>query len=373
MGFWIAIGVLTVVLVIIGRRYRRLRRRVDFLLDALTNGDTSLHIPEKAPDRKAARQLNQLTEIVQSERQQVKEREVYYEAILRSVGTGIYVVNSQGHIVTSNSSARQLLGREVLTHVSQLPDIASTCPSVTVNQSSVMIGGTEFQIYALHDIHRELEAREARSWTEMARILSHELLNGLAPIISITDTLQGPIEPAEMKEGLEAVNLTAQGLQRFVNSFRQLLNTPRPVVEKIEMQPFMGRMVLMAHHQPDSEGVVIGMKGDDCQALADSNLLTQVCVNLLTNALQALKGVKGAKVEIKVMADPSTVKVDFTNNGPAIPESMALKIFLPFFTTREEGNGIGLSLSRQLMTAMRGSLTLLSHQPVRFRLTLPRA
>lgn len=378
------------------RHYRRHTRRVLFLLDAIENNDNTLHFAEGGDyddDRLVNRALNRVAHILYNVKAETAQREKYYELILDCIGTGVLVLNDNGAVYQKNGEALRLLGLDILTHVSQLNrvdarlarTIASCRPgdrlqtafsneratvNLSVRVSDITVHNEHLRILALNDINSELDEKEIDSWVRLTRVLTHEIMNAVTPITSLSDTLLTLVPEAatheELRNGLQTISNTGKGLLAFVESYRRFTRIPTPEPSLFYVKDFIERMVELARHQYPDAGIRFetDITPDDLILHADENLIAQVVTNLLKNAVQAITSRTDSRDEgrigIRAYCDEAeTLFIEISNNGPAIPPDIAEHIFIPFFTTKEKGSGIGLSISRQIMRVSGGSLTLL--------------
>ena len=369
------------------RLHRRYAHKVLFLLDAIANDDYSVRFSETdlpEADRLVHHALNRMSLMLGQVKNETAQREKYYELILNCVNTGIVVLNSRGDIYQKNNEALRLLGMEVLTHVRQLTrvdarlsELLADCHSgdklqttfnnergtvsLSIRVSGITIREEALRIVALNDINPELDEKEIDSWIRLTRVLTHEIMNSVTPITSLSDTLLTRMEEKdELRQGLQTIHNTGKGLLAFVENYRRFTHIPTPVPTLFYVKEFIGRMVWLARHRfPDTHADFhIDIRPDDLILHADEHLIAQVMTNLLANALQALAAQTDGHISIRAYCDESeAVLIEVANNGPAIPPEVAEHIFIPFFTTKESGSGIGLSISRQIMRLSGGSLT----------------
>ncbi len=369
--------------------YRQPMKNLGFLLDAIENDDTAVrfsevnHPPHTLQVNKA---LNRIAQILYSDKRSIAQREKYYELILDFVDTGIIILGQNGFIYQTNKAALRLLGLPVLTHTSQLSALYSALPNqfnhlstddrlqidlnngaeavhLSLRVSSVTLKDEELRIVSLSNINRELDEREVDAWLKLTRVLTHEIMNSLTPVTSISETLLRlpDAKSPEMQQGLDTIATTSKGLINFVNSYRQLTHLPQPNPAVFEVRPFLERMIHLATHQStfSEVGIFLSRIDDDLMLYADEQLVGQVVTNLLNNALQAIGDNPKGEIHLKAYCDEQqAVLIEVANNGPVISSEEATQIFVPFFTTKPDGCGIGLSLSRQIMRQCGGTLTL---------------
>jgi signal transduction histidine kinase len=235
-------------------------------------------------------------------------------------------------------------------------------------ESSITIQDKNYRIIALNDISHELDEREIEAWIRLTRVLTHEMMNSLTPVTSLSETLltlPSAQQDEELRQGLETIHTTGKGLVNFVMSYRRLTRLPSPEPTLFDVRPFLERMVQLARHQHPSPNVRITLErvDEDLMAFADESMMTQVVINLLKNAVQAIGGTKEGEIRIRAYVDSQDiVRIEVANNGPKIAPEVAEQMFVPFFTTKEEGSGIGLSLSKQMMRLQGGNVSLLPYR-----------
>lgn len=383
--------------------YRQHVRKVLFMLDAIENNDNAFHFSEteEATDaRLINRALNRVAHILYNVKSETAQQEKYYELILDCINTGILVLNDAGAVYQKNSEALRLLGLNVFTHVSQLDRVDSRLTAIlsncrageklqvpfsnergtvnlSVRVSDIVVRKEHLRILALNDINSELDEKEIDSWIRLTRVLTHEIMNAVTPITSLSDTLLGLTEEEaskeEIKNGLQTISSTGKGLLAFVESYRKFTRIPTPEPSLFYVKSFIERMVELARHQnPDTDVIFhTDITPNDLILYADENLISQVVINLLKNAIQAIESDNNTDKEGRICIraycnEAEAILIEVSNNGPAIPGDIAEHIFIPFFTTKEGGSGVGLSISRQIMRLSGGNISLLRGKETTF-------
>ena len=387
------------------RHYRRNIKKVTFLFDAIDNGDFSFNFPTEKrfkEDKILHQSLNRIKLFLQHTREEQMDREKYYEQILNAVDTGILVVDSHDNILQHNQAALRLLDTDVLTHMNQVKGKLKD-EHLAKHETQAMLKDKHVRIIALSDVSHELSNQEVDSWIKLIRVLTHEIMNTITPVTSLSETLLTRVtEDKDLKQGLETIHKTGTELLAFVNNYRRFTHVPQPQPALFYVEPFLERMALLCNHE-----VEISVSPKDLLVYADESLLSHVVTNLLKNAVEAFNGqeklsaernkqdgneqgrnkqecrsadlqsVASKKAFIRLQAYANaqeSIIIDVSNNAGLIPEDVASHIFIPFFTTKPEGSGIGLSLSRQIMRVSGGSLSL--HQDkaqgiTTFRIIIP--
>lgn len=398
MNNQLAIIVLLVILVVLVavniwlyRHYRRNIKKVTFLFDAIDNGDFSFNFPTEKrfkEDNILHQSLNRIKLFLQHTREEQMEREKYYEQILNAVDTGILVVDCHDNILQHNQAALRLLDTDVLTHMNQVKGKLKD-EHLAKHETQAMLKDKHVRIIALSDVSHELSNQEVDSWIKLIRVLTHEIMNTITPVTSLSETLLTRVtEDKDLKQGLETIHKTGTELLAFVNNYRRFTHVPQPQPALFYVEPFLERMALLCNHE-----VEIEVSPKDLLVYADESLLSHVVTNLLKNAVEAFRekerenkqecrsadlqsaASKKAFIRLHAYANAQeSIIIDVSNNAGLIAEDVASHIFIPFFTTKPEGSGIGLSLSRQIMRVSGGSLSL--HQDktqgiTTFRIIIP--
>ena len=387
------------------RHYRRNIKKVTFLFDAIDNGDFSFNFPtEKGfkEDKILHQSLNRIKLFLQHTREEQMNREKYYEQILNAVDTGILVVDDHDNILQHNQAALRLLDTDVLTHMNQVKGKLKD-EHLAKHETQAMLKDKHVRIIALSDVSHELSNQEVDSWIKLIRVLTHEIMNTITPVTSLSETLLTRVtEDKDLKQGLETIHKTGTELLAFVNNYRRFTHVPQPQPALFYVEPFLERMAMLCYHE-----VEISVSPKDLLVYADESLLSHVVTNLLKNAVEAFNGQeklsaernkqdgnvqgrnkqecrsadlqsaasKKAFIHLQAYANAQeSIIIDVSNNAGLIPDDVASHIFIPFFTTKPEGSGIGLSLSRQIMRVSGGSLSL--HQDkaqgiTTFRIIIP--
>ena len=337
------------------RRYRRTIGKVTFLFNAIDNLDFAFHFPEHGRDRLVNESLNRIRRIIEKARHDLMERERYYEQIINAVSTGIMVVDERGGVLQHNEAALRLLGVEVLTFESQVMDKLAS-ENFLRRETAALLNGKKVRIIAFSDIRNELSSRELESWTKLIRVLTHEIMNNVAPITSLSETLIHKADDDDIKEGLSVINTTGKQLLNFVNNYRRMTLIPKPQPKLFYVKPFLERMTTISSEYSKDSNINLDIPVSDLLLYADESLIAHVVTNLLKNAVEA--GATSISLSAYTTPDDSII-IDISNNGNPIPSEEAQQIFVPFFTTKPTGSGIGLSISRQIMKQSGGSLELI--------------
>lgn len=386
--------------------YKRSAQKVAFMFDAIDNSDYAFQYATRgrsSNDKLVSESLNRITQILLQAKAEAIQKEKFYELIMNSVNTGIIVLDDKGSISQTNNEALRLFGLTVFTHVKQLGRIDESLEhtinnirpgskhqisfanergtvNLTVRVSEMSLKEKHVRILAINDINSELDEKEIDSWIRLTRVLTHEIMNSITPITSLSDTLLSIHEEADndIRNGLEVIRSTGKSLISFVESYRKFTHIPTPDPSLFYVRKFADRMVQLARHHNNYPTISINIDVEPADLIlyADENLITQVVLNLLKNGMQAIGGEQSdGRIELKAYCNPDeSVIIEVSNNGPAIPPEVAEHIFVPFFTTKKSGSGVGLSISRQIMRLSGGSISLKNSPVTRqttFILTFP--
>ena len=359
--------------------------KLTYMLDSLENDDLNFRFREvNFFSVSLNRTLNRLRGIYEKRRCELKEQEEFYAHMMENVQTGILVLDSSGRVLFYNNFAKNLLGMESLSHVRQLrrldEELYSAFMNVTqakplkaswynessqinilLNASNATVKGKEVKIVSFNNIDPQLSENQQESWSKLTRVLTHEIMNTITPIVSLSDTLNKCAQQDCLDENyisaLETIRTSSKGLLGFVDSYRSLTRVAAPIRKSFMVSELVERVFQLAAPYTEPAGVhtTFVEKTPDVLLWADENQISQILVNLVKNAVQA----GATRVEISVSLDylENTI-IEVSNNGIPISRESQEEIFIPFYTTKQEGTGIGLSLSRQIMRLHGGTLTL---------------
>ena len=364
----------------------QLREKSHLMLEAIRNRDYTFRLPVyglAGGERVLQDTLNQFGSLMGEQKQFMEQRERFYEQILSSVTSGVIVMDENMKIVQTNPAAARLLGLPFLGTLQQLErygeDFPETIRSLAagercnlqytttkgevhllVRASVMQVGEHTVKILTLNDIRNELDAKELDSWIKLTRVLTHEIMNSIAPISSLSETFlqRSDVVGTPLYEGVRAIHETSAGLINFVDSYRKFSSLQKPAPEPFYLLELI-RQVSELHLLPPDITLTLQIEPEDLMIYADPNLIRQLLINLIKNAVQAIGTAKG-RIHIRAYTTADEhIFVYVSNDGPVIPDDEAEEIFVPFFTTKKEGSGIGLSLSRQILKLSGGTISLL--------------
>ena len=380
--------------------YNTTPEKIAYFLNAVENEDSMLHFPEKTLHKANAemnKSLNRVNKLIQEVKIRNREQEQYYSLMLEQVATGIVVVNENGNVMQANSAAKNLLNYQSFNHIEQLKRIdnnlfntfyrlkngethqflkltyKNNITHLSLRATSFLSHGENLRIISVHDISNELYAKELESWQKLIRVLSHEIMNSITPITSLSETLLNyfipPEKPLDKKtvantvKGLEVINERGTGLIRFVESYRKLTRLSKPVLKHVNLRNLIEHLLLLLENEADFQRIQFNVETEtpDIGIKADEAQLSQVLINLIKNAMYAVKDITEPRISVRAhYSQNGRCEIQVIDNGPGIPPEIMEQIFIPFFTTKENGSGIGLSLSRQIMKNHGGSIEAVS-------------
>lgn len=408
VGSWVWIGVLVSYL-------NTSNRRVQLFLDAIEDNESMLFFPENSGSEEQRRlhaSFNRVNTLLTETKLKNREQEHFYQALLQHIPGGVISWDKGGKIKVVNEVALRLLGLSFLRYRYQIEQMVPNFPCIlqeafengaatmqigkgttirplSLSLSQVILRGEEITIVVLKDIGRELSRKEFESWEKLTHVLTHEIMNSIAPIVSLSGTLLSYFQTKEAVKksseitdamirktirGLDTIKSQGQSLIHFTDSYRRLSYLQPPVPHLFSLTRLLRNLQLL--HQTDLERqhihLMIDTSQQEIEISADEELLSQVLINLLKNAMQALEGQENGQIYLRARHS-ETVLIEITDNGPGIPRNILEDIFIPFFTTKTAGTGIGLSLSRQIIRMHGGDLQVTSEPYVetRFSIVLP--
>tara|TARA_R110000796_G_scaffold77584_2_gene173268 strand:- start:147194 stop:148324 length:1131 start_codon:yes stop_codon:yes gene_type:complete len=316
--------------------------------------------------------------------------------VVENIGTGIIAINETGEVKLINRSALHLLQLESLR---SLDDLRQKAPNfhftithlnsskraayknekgqeLVILETMYKLGGELYRLIALQDIKAELQAKELEAWQNLTKVLRHEIMNSIAPISSLTSTLSEVLKEDVIKknglntiedesledltEGLSTISSRSEGLINFVNAYRDYTNLPEPDKRPTDVKSLVQNTTALLKNDFIKANVALEIiyAETSIQLNIDYQLIEQVLINILKNALEVVENKENAKVKLETSVHGELVTVSISDNGSGITPEATEKIFMPFFSTKNRGSGIGLSLSKQIMQLHGGDIQL---------------
>lgn len=336
----------------------RISKKMRYVMDATLNRDFSYKFPTSdvnKDERETNEMLNRIVEHLEDITREARQNETFLTRVINLTDIGMALADAKGDITLHNEAALRLLNRQALTHSCQIPDQALA--DLVIKKSEVNVNEKSFTLFTITDLSRQMQAVEVESWEKLTRVLTHEIMNSLTPIQSIAENMSGKISSPEISEAFETISSSSSSLMQFVKSFREFSILPKPQMKAIYLKPLLQSTIRLAESYSEGKNITLTLTcfPPELMIYTDESLLSRVLINILKNAIEA--NPQNVEIEAREKADES-VEIRISNDGERIPEETAEHIFTPFFTTRPSGNGIGLSLSRRIITHLGGTLTL---------------
>jgi two-component system, NtrC family, nitrogen regulation sensor histidine kinase NtrY len=352
--------------------------------------------------------FNEVLEAFRKARSEKEEHWQYLNSVVQQVRTGILSYDIDGNVQLINANAKRFMGITSIKNIKELiqlnPKLYHVINSaeagkselfkssnelyLTVQSTELRIRGIDVKLVTLQNIQPELQKQELEAWQNLTRVLRHEIMNSITPISSLTSTLREVLDhdmerkdghfelkeegAEDLREGLSTIENRSRGLIKFIDAYREYTSLPKPKMTTVRLKDLIEKVAQLMktelrkthvefHYEWSSEYLTIQ---------ADFEMIEQVLINLLKNAIEALGETKNPRLELIGKYDENAVKIEVIDNGPGIIKEALEHIFVPFYTTKRTGSGIGLSLSRQIMQMHNGTLSVESQPDVRTVFTL---
>ena len=381
---------------------------LSYFFASIINEDSSLVYSEHTGNKtfdSLHKYINRLNVQIKDARMNIIIQEKFYQALVEKSSSGLIAYDEKGIIKLANSKARELLGIQQLHNIKQLQRVNTRLLdamkqikpgnnqllNAIINDSSVHLSLTasemklkdeQVKVIALNDISHEIDKQEIESWQKLIRILNHEIMNSVAPITSLSSTISGFYKEGEKQKkaemidektisktlkGLTVIEEHGRGLINFVDSYRSLTKLPELKPEELKIKDIFESLTILAaslrqEKYPDLDlSLNTKVEPDDLVICADESLLTRVLFNMVKNSMEAMEGIGRPGISLEAgrnTAGKNIIRI--IDNGQGMNDELKERIFIPFFTTREKGSGIGLSLSRQIINMHKGNITVKS-------------
>ena len=379
------------------RTIDRTNRDLARFFDSVRFGDFSQTFREKSPGGSFAElhaALAKVIEAFRTARAEKEEQALYLQTVVQHVGIGLLVFQPDGEVELINDAARRLLMVRQLKNIRNLeaahPELVGTLLRLKPREHGLVkveagdeqlqlslyaaefkLRGREFTLVSVQDIRSELEEKEIEAWQKLIRVLTHEIMNSMTPISSLATTVQDLVTQSCGGEGesealgdihaaLRTIQNRSEGLLHFVDGYRNLARLSKPNLKLFPASGLFADVAQLLQVRLAEGGIRMNASANpaNLELLADPDLLEQVLINLLLNAADAVTGRADPRVELVASLDErGRPVIQVMDNGSGIAEENLDKVFVPFFSTKEGGSGIGLSLSRQIMRLHGGSIT----------------
>jgi len=389
----IMLGVLAVVQVsFLIRVLDKTNREISTFLSSIRYDDFTTTYPTKGRGKSMNELYNEFNNVIRKFREIRAEKEAnyhYFRTIVQHVGIGLVTFNKLGEVQIINSAAKNLIGVESLNSIFELSKVSpklveslvklktggSDLIDISIEGSRIQLSvyvielvlrGEEFKLVSIQNIQSELEEKEMEAWQNLIRVLTHEIMNSVTPLSSLAATVEEnlvdnieddvPIEKDELEDiylAVKTIKKRSEGLIHFVSDFRNLTRLPEPKMQQEDIQDMMEHILLLLSNEIKEKGIEISLnvKPKGLKFNVDKEQIDQVLINIVQNAIHAMDENSGEKFLLIncFINEYDRPTLTIRDNGVGIDEEALTKIFIPFFTTKKQGSGIGLSLSKQIM------------------------
>ncbi|WP_186756393.1 sensor histidine kinase [Echinicola salinicaeni] len=319
----------------------------------------------------------------------------YFRSVFQHLSIGLITFEEDGQVQILNTAAKRMLNIDQLSHIEEIEEVNKELHFAIKNlrtggselikiahpdgimQLSVyvielVLRDVKFKLVSLQNIQSELEEKEMEAWQNLVRVLTHEIMNSIAPISSLASTIKTDIQSQMDKGsnipihdvedylmGIATIEKRSEGLIDFVSDFRSLAHIPVPKFSAIKINELFEQLATLFSHQIDELSIKCekNIEPEDLLLFADSSLIEQVLINIIQNAIHAVEESEEKKISLSAFIDEAgKIIIEISDTGRGIEEEALNKIFIPFFTTKQKGSGIGLSLSKQIMRRHKGNI-----------------
>ena len=378
-------------------------RKVTFFLESIENSDFTVKFSRDSNYGKSFQELNlafnQVVDAFKDVRAEKEAHLQYLHTVVQYVRIGLISFDQQGKVELCNNAAIKLLGTGYIRNISELkneaPDFYQVLISIkpgentlikrnlrneqyqlSITATELRLRGTTFKLVSIQNIQTELQQKEIEAWRNLAKVLRHEIMNSITPIVSHVETLNEILEDdsswvdnrqslstettEDIASALKTIENRSKGLLHFVDAYRSFSEIPTPTLETIKVHELLDRLIQLYQGETKRLNIQVNhqVNPPNLKIQADQELIDTVLINLFKNAVEAVSNSKHPTIELRAQMDPfGSVFIEIKDNGPGIIPEAQDRIFVPFYTTKEKGSGIGLSLSRQIMQMHQGNLT----------------
>ena len=352
--------------------------------------------------------FNEVLEAFRKARYEKEEHWQYLNSVVQQVRTGILSFDSEGNVQLMNANAKKFMG---VSRINNIRDLIQTNPKLyhainsvelgkselykgtneiylTIQSTELRIRNTDVKLITLQNIQPELQKQELEAWQNLTRVLRHEIMNSITPISSLTSTLREILDhdmekkethyelkeegAEDLREGLSTIENRSRGLIKFIDAYREYTSLPKPKMATVRLKDLIDHVAQLMRTELKKTQIKFHCEcsSEYLTIQADIEMIEQVLINLLKNAIEALYETENATLDLIGSYDDNVIKIQIIDNGPGIIKEALEHIFVPFYTTKRTGSGIGLSLSRQIMQMHNGSITVESEPDVKTTFTL---
>jgi two-component system nitrogen regulation sensor histidine kinase NtrY len=394
----IIIGVINLILYV-----NKTNRKIAFYFDAIENEDTSLKYREDVDNpslKKLHTSLNRINNLISDIKRKNMIRESFYSELIEHSATGLLIIDDKGYVEIFNRAALKYLNMTYIRNIILLEQMnfelyevikalnqgekrnvkienETGVFQVSVSVSLIKFNDRQYRLVSMQDIKHEMDVSELEAWQKLTKVLTHEIMNSITPLTSMADTLLrfvsyksdlsatatiAPESFGEIVKGLEIIKDRGKNLLAFTNDYRKFIKPPIPSVSKINVNDFINKAkMLLAPGKTDKKHQIKYARINPPEFFKfDPEQLLQVLINLVNNAIESIESIAQGNIDICFFSREEHLCINVTDNGPGIPHGELDKVFIPFYTTKPHGTGIGLSISKQIILGHNGKLSVAS-------------
>lgn len=389
----------------------RTNRELSRFFTAIRHSDFTQRFTEKKQSNSFRELHAHLNEMITAFQKIKSEKEAHYQylqAIVENLRIGVFTFDETGEVQLFNKVAKEVLQMPFIKNVHALdrisPNLVQAVEELENGQSKLIridrekdqllllvsvacfsSQGKNIRLVSVQNIRSEMEEQELAAWQKLISVLTHEIMNSVTPIISLTSTIRGLVDERvtalytteeieedenldDIRTGLKTIEKRSTGMLHFVQNYRRLTRVPPPHLEKVKVDDLLKQLSLLLHNEPAFKRAKLHLIPHEqpLTITADSELIEQVLLNLVKNGIEACENVDEPIIEVSALPDeknPDLIRIEVKDNGSGVPAEILDKIFVPFYTTKKHGSGIGLSLSRQIMKLHKGTLQMRPAEP----------
>jgi len=356
---------------------------LNFIDSVGSSNATELQFYERNPGHRSLQaRLNQLKSDVINSRFEEQKQKSLLDIVVAAMDTGLICVNQKLEVVFSNKAADSILLNKPICHLKELEDnnpslarelknlrsgalkvISMPQYKASIRCKQFVLDKQKHSLFSIQNIQQEIDVQEIESYQKLIKVLTHEIMNSMGPILSLSKSLKNSAGQSEkLVSGLNAIENTGEGLIHFIQEYRKLISLPPPEKTLFALAELFSHMQYLFSEECSKNHITFNVHLNDqgLKLMADQHQVEQILVNLIKNSLESLKAYSNGKIEIMTYRLSDTIFIQVEDNGPGIKENLKDQVFVPFYTTKNNGSGIGLSLSRQIMNKHDGSIQFFS-------------
>lgn len=367
----------------------RFNREIKSFMVSLLHNDFTTRLQSRGRSKSFDELYDSLNRISEAFKAISAAKEIQFrflEMLVEHLRVGILSLDDTGKIALANQAMKDLLHSEVLFSLKSLETVDRSLVSaikdirggetrlvklriqnellqLSIHASEFWLEDKYHKLISMQNIRSELDAREMEAWQKLIRVLTHEIMNSVSPVISLSETMHGLIHQRQatisqsdsalyetLDKGLDAIKVRSQGLYNFTQSYRKLTGVPKLALQETNLKAILERLEMLMGKQLEDQGIALTVSAADIPVVVDPDLMEHVLINLVLNAAEAVAETKEPAIEVTASRDQKGLAfISVKDNGEGIDEATAEKIFIPFFTTRKNGSGIGLALTKQIL------------------------